>query len=118
MKPTFEMVLKALGIELTRSKADVEFKGHCPFHDEKKEDRARFYINEKNDYFTCYICKKKGTLADFVRELGKDEAWLGELMWSEREVQLTEILTGFFDLIASKTQEERAGIAAKLAHRI
>ena len=48
-------------VRLTR--AGREYKGCCPFHNEKT---ASFYVNDDKQFFHCFGCGAHGTVIDFV----------------------------------------------------
>lgn len=45
-----------------------EWKGFCPFHSERGKDSS-FSFHDEKKAFHCFVCKRKGSVLDFVQQL-------------------------------------------------
>ena len=56
-------IAEVIGQYVSLSAAGREYKGRCPFHDEKS---ASFHVNPEKGLFHCFGCKAGGNVIDFV----------------------------------------------------
>jgi DNA primase len=56
-------IAEVIGQYVALTAAGREFKGRCPFHDEKS---ASFHVNPEKGLFHCFGCKAGGNVIDFV----------------------------------------------------
>ncbi len=56
-------IAEVIGQYVALTDAGREFKGRCPFHDEKT---ASFHVNPEKGLFHCFGCKAGGNVIDFV----------------------------------------------------
>ncbi len=55
-----------IGKKMRLTRAGREFKGCCPFHNEKTPS---FYVNDDKQFFHCFGCGAHGSVIDFVMRL-------------------------------------------------
>ena len=58
-------IVDVVGRVVTLKKAGINYKGLCPFHNEKTPS---FIVSEKKQNYTCYGCGKSGDVINFVQE--------------------------------------------------
>ncbi len=52
-----------IGKRMKLTRAGREYKGYCPFHNEKSPS---FYVNDDKQFFHCFGCGAHGSVIDFV----------------------------------------------------
>lgn len=52
-----------VGKKMRLTRAGREFKGCCPFHNEKSPS---FYVNDDKQFYHCFGCGAHGSVIDFV----------------------------------------------------
>lgn len=57
-------IVDVIGREVSLKKAGSNYKGLCPFHNEKTPS---FMVNEQKQIFNCFGCGEKGDVIQFVR---------------------------------------------------
>jgi DNA primase len=57
---------EVIGKKIKLTRAGREFKGCCPFHNEKT---ASFYVNDDKQFYHCFGCGAHGSVFDFVMNL-------------------------------------------------
>lgn len=71
----FRAVKEAVTVEAVNSfftlrlkRVGDEWKGFCPFHTERGKDSS-FSFHDEKKAFHCFVCKRKGSVLDFVQQL-------------------------------------------------
>lgn len=67
-------VLGALGLLDDLVKVGSDWKGQCPFH-KGEGNQKPFSVHEEKRAFHCFVCKRKGSILDFVSQY---LTWKGE----------------------------------------
>jgi DNA primase len=60
MLPIPELVLKKLGIRISKKNSQGYFVLHCPFHKNGKEKIPSLNLHSSNGYYKCHACGAKG----------------------------------------------------------
>ena len=63
-------IVELIGRSVTLKRAGRDYKGLCPFHQEKT---ASFYVSPTKQYFNCYGCKANGNAIDFIMKRDRME---------------------------------------------
>jgi len=54
--------------------------GPCPFHKEGQEKRPSFYMSLETGLYFCHTCHAKGTLVQFLRQMGVSSALIDDVL--------------------------------------
>lgn len=109
-------IVDIIGTYIKVSKAGINYKACCPFHNEKTPS---FFISEQRQTFTCFGCGVKGDVIEFVQQYEHmdfrealrsvfDKSGLPESEWQESQEKSQ----------ANKEEDEqkkRAGVALQKA---
>ena len=58
-------IVDVIGKSVKLKKAGANFKGLCPFHNEKTPS---FVVSESKQYFTCFGCGERGDVIEFEKK--------------------------------------------------
>ncbi len=78
-------IVSFIGQYITLTQAGNEFKGRCPFHDEKT---ASFHVNPEKRMYHCFGCKAGGSVFDFVMAIENLE-FKDALAWLAKKYNIT-----------------------------
>ena len=66
-------IVDLVGRYVSLKKSGVNWKGLCPFHQEKTPS---FHVNPPRHTFYCFGCQKKGDVFAFLMEIGGNKVTL------------------------------------------